>query len=114
MSPKHPPPRIGAHSPPRTGVTFQEATEAALVSWFEDANLCAIHAKRQTLCLKDLNLARRIRGYVPDMLCTAPLACLLTRNSPMLQPQRPPQRRPLDLRCHFRRQANHCRAIIKA
>ena len=29
---------------------------------FEDANLCAIHAKRMTLMKKDMDLARRIRG----------------------------------------------------
>lgn len=41
---------------------LQEATEAYLVSLFEDANLCAIHAKRVTIKLKDINLARRLRG----------------------------------------------------
>jgi histone H3 len=40
----------------------QEATEAYLVHLFEDANLCAIHAKRVTIMSKDLQLARRIRG----------------------------------------------------
>ena len=29
---------------------------------FEDTNLCAIHAKRQTVMKKDMELARRIRG----------------------------------------------------
>ena len=28
----------------------------------EDSNLCAIHAKRVTLMVKDVRLARRIRG----------------------------------------------------
>jgi histone H3/H4 len=28
---------------------FQEASEAHLVSLFEDANICAIHAKRVTI-----------------------------------------------------------------
>lgn len=41
---------------------LQEAAEAYLVSLFEDTNLCAIHAKRQTIQPKDLQLARRIRG----------------------------------------------------
>ncbi|CED85142.1 histone h3 [Phaffia rhodozyma] len=41
---------------------LQEATEAYLVHLFEDANLCAIHAKRVTLMQKDIQLARRIRG----------------------------------------------------
>lgn len=41
---------------------FQEACEAYLVSLFEDCNLLAIHAKRVTIMVKDMNLARRIRG----------------------------------------------------
>ena len=41
---------------------LQTATEAYLVGLFEDANLCAIHAKRVTIMVKDLYLARRIRG----------------------------------------------------
>lgn len=41
---------------------LQEATEAYLVGLFEDANLCAIHAKRVTLQPKDMQLALRIRG----------------------------------------------------
>ena len=41
---------------------LQEATEAYLVGVFEDTNLCAIHAKRQTVMKKDMELARRIRG----------------------------------------------------
>ncbi|KAF3907186.1 hypothetical protein ABW21_db0208838 [Orbilia brochopaga] len=41
---------------------LQEATEAFLVHLFEDANLCAIHAKRVTVMQKDIQLARRIRG----------------------------------------------------
>ncbi|TFK75818.1 histone-fold-containing protein [Pluteus cervinus] len=43
-------------------LALQEATEAYLVHLFEDANLCAIHAKRVTLMTKDIHLARRIRG----------------------------------------------------
>ena len=43
-------------------VALQEATEAYLVGLFEDTNLCAIHAKRQTVMQKDMKLARRIRG----------------------------------------------------
>jgi histone H3 len=42
---------------------LQEAAEAYLVSLFEDANLCAIHAGRVTLKPKDIQLARRIKGY---------------------------------------------------
>ena len=41
---------------------LQEASEAFLVGLFDDANQCAIHAKRVTVMPKDLELARRIRG----------------------------------------------------
>ena len=41
---------------------LQEAAEAYLVSLFEDVNLCAIHAKRVTIMVRDMQLARRIRG----------------------------------------------------
>ncbi|KAK0550272.1 histone H3.1 [Tilletia horrida] len=41
---------------------LQEASEAYLVSLFEDTNLAAIHAKRVTIMPKDMQLARRIRG----------------------------------------------------
>lgn len=43
-------------------LALQEATEAFLVHLFEDANLCAIHAKRVTIMQRDIQLARRIRG----------------------------------------------------
>jgi histone H3 len=43
-------------------LALQEASEAYLVSLFEDTNICAIHAKRVTIMRKDLRLARRIRG----------------------------------------------------
>jgi histone H3/H4 len=43
-------------------LAMQEAAEAHLVGVFEDANLCAIHAKRVTVMKKDIVLARRIRG----------------------------------------------------
>ena len=54
----------------KTGLRFQsaavlclqEASEAYLVRLFDDANLCAIHARRVTIMPKDLFLARRIRG----------------------------------------------------
>jgi histone H3 len=46
-------------------LALQEASEAYLVSLFEDTNLCAIHAKRVTIMTKDLHLARRIRGERP-------------------------------------------------
>lgn len=52
------------------GMRFQEAAFSALqevgeqhvVQLFEDAVLCASHAKRVTVTLKDIMLARRIRG----------------------------------------------------
>ncbi len=43
-------------------MALQEASEAYLVSLFEDTNLCALHAKRVTIMPKDMQLARRIRG----------------------------------------------------
>ena len=43
-------------------LALQEASEAYLVSLFEDTNLCAIHAKRVTIMPKDIQLARRLRG----------------------------------------------------
>ena len=36
--------------------------EAYLVRLLDDANLCAIHARRVTIMPKDIQLARRIRG----------------------------------------------------
>jgi histone H3 len=41
---------------------LQHAAEAFLINLFEDTNLCAIHAGRQTIFVKDMKLARRIRG----------------------------------------------------
>lgn len=43
-------------------MALQEAAEAYLVGLFEDANLCAIHAKRMTIKPTDIQIARRIRG----------------------------------------------------
>ncbi|KAF2263881.1 histone-fold-containing protein [Lojkania enalia] len=43
-------------------LALQEATEAFLISLFNDANLCAIHAKRVTIMSKDIQLARRLRA----------------------------------------------------
>ena len=53
-----------------TGVRFQgtaimalqEASEAYLISLFEDCNLCTIHVKRCTIMPKDIQLVHRIRG----------------------------------------------------
>ncbi|XP_054160370.1 histone H3-like [Oppia nitens] len=41
---------------------LQETAEVYLVGLFEDANLCAIHAKRVTIMPRDIQLSRRIRG----------------------------------------------------
>ena len=43
-------------------LALQEASEAYLTSFFETANLCAIHANRQTVTVKDMALARRLRN----------------------------------------------------
>lgn len=43
-------------------LALQEAAEAYCVGLFEDASLCAVHAKRQTVTKADMLLARRIRG----------------------------------------------------
>ena len=43
-------------------LAMQEASEAYLVSLFEDANLCAIHAKIVTIMTKDMQLVRRFIG----------------------------------------------------
>jgi histone H3 len=43
-------------------LALQEASEAYLVSLFEDSNLCALHSRRVTIMPKDIQLARRIRG----------------------------------------------------
>ncbi|KIZ05841.1 Histone H3.3a [Monoraphidium neglectum] len=44
---------------------IQEAAEQYLTGLMEDAQLCAIHARRITLFVKDIQLARRIRGERP-------------------------------------------------
>ena len=43
-------------------VALQEAAEAYLVHLFEDSLICAIHAKRVTIFVKDMQAARRLRG----------------------------------------------------
>jgi histone H3/H4 len=49
-------------------IAVQEAAEGYLVTLFEDAYLCAMHAKRITLTQRDIQLARRIRGPVREGL----------------------------------------------
>jgi histone H3 len=55
-------PRLRLRIQAKAIAALQEATEAYLVDLFNDANLCAIHAKRTTLQPKDMQLAHRIRG----------------------------------------------------
>ena len=43
-------------------LALQEASKAFLVGLMEQANLCAIHAKRVTIMPQDIQLAHRIRG----------------------------------------------------
>lgn len=43
-------------------VALQEAAEDYITHLFEDSNLEAIHAKRVTIQVKDMQLSRRIRG----------------------------------------------------
>jgi len=43
-------------------LALQKAAEAYLVGLFQDAQLCAVHAKRVTVMSKDIQLARRICG----------------------------------------------------
>ena len=45
-------------------LAIQTASESYLTGLFEDAVLCSIHAKRVTLMIKDIHLARRLRGDI--------------------------------------------------
>lgn len=47
---------------------IQECTEMYLCRLFEDSQLCTLHAKRVTVFVKDMALAKRIRGdrYGPE------------------------------------------------
>ena len=49
----------------------QVAAEQYLSGVFEDSNFCALHAARATLFIKDMQLARRIRGrfeFLPGII----------------------------------------------
>ncbi|XP_053329551.1 histone H3-like centromeric protein A [Spea bombifrons] len=48
-------------------MALQEAAEAFLVRLLEDSYLCSIHAKRVTLFVQDIQLARRIRGITEGL-----------------------------------------------
>jgi histone H3 len=43
-------------------LALQEASESYLARLFEDVQLCAVHARRVTINVSDMQLARRIRG----------------------------------------------------
>jgi histone H3 len=47
-------------------LALQEASEAYLVQFFEWTNLACIHAGRVTIMVKDMQLAKRIRGDVRE------------------------------------------------
>ena len=51
---------VGFRVTPAMMMALQEAAEAYLVQLLEDSNLCAIHAKRITIQLKDIQMARRV------------------------------------------------------
>lgn len=63
-------------------LTLQEVTETYLTGLFEDTNLCAIHAKRVTIMVKDMKLARRLRGDPLLGNCRNPLS---TEENPALE-----------------------------
>ena len=64
---------------------LQEAAEAYLVRLFDDANLCAIHARRVTIMPKDILLARQIRGEHTQSPTTKTNISVLFRTTPILQ-----------------------------
>lgn len=43
-------------------LALQVASESYMVEVFEDSNLCAMHGGRVTIMIRDMQLARRIRG----------------------------------------------------
>ena len=51
----------GFRMKPETLNTLQTAAEHFLVGYFEDAALCASHAKRKTVMSKDMELVQRLR-----------------------------------------------------
>jgi histone H3 len=55
--------RAGVRFEGRALAALQEASEAFVVSVFEDTQKLAIHAERVTLHAKDMQLACRMRGY---------------------------------------------------
>jgi histone H3/H4 len=53
-------------------LALQEASEAFLCLLFENANLCAIHAKRVTIMSKDMQLANKIKNDLPYKAISKP------------------------------------------
>ena len=47
---------------PEALLALHESAEAYLVQVFEDANLCTLNSGRQTVQVKDIQTARRIKG----------------------------------------------------
>eukprot|EP00804_Cyclotella_cryptica_P030121 CCRYP_009539-RA/>CCRYP_009539-RA protein AED:0.35 eAED:0.35 QI:0/-1/0/1/-1/0/1/0/48 len=47
---------------------MQQCVEVFSIGLFEDANLCAIHARRVTIMPKDMRLALQIRGE-SELMC---------------------------------------------
>ena len=54
--------KVGLRFGKNAVLALQEASEAYLIGVFEDTQLAAVHAKRQTIMPKDVQLTRRIRG----------------------------------------------------
>ena len=50
-------------------MALQEATEQYLVSLFQDSYLCSLHGGRVTLTVKDMVLAKKIRGDAVKFSC---------------------------------------------
>ena len=53
--------RAGLHLQAKALQCLQEATEAYLVAILRNTNLCASHAKRSTITVKDMQLALNLR-----------------------------------------------------
>jgi histone H3/H4 len=52
---------------------LQQIAEDYIIGLLEDSNYCAAHANRVTLLVKDLQLARRIRGRFESFIETSRL-----------------------------------------
>ena len=56
-------------------LALQVGAEAFVIGLYEDANLCALHAKRVTLMPKDMHLAQKIRGEADKYAGACLTAC---------------------------------------